>query len=429
MPERFQAAALVASPCYPSSVIWSDENLVAVASGHLVTIVNPATPFGPRGLITLPANKPFPIGLIKREDLLSPCMLPISLTREIRPCARSISWSPTGFAPNGGCLLAVCTTQGRVKVYRMPFCDYSAEWIEVADISESLYAYLASVSFGESGILSLRDAEEHSGEAHPNQTGMDGQLVVGSETQYMPRKRQKIENNVQDLVSVAKHKEMHSKRKSSKKVPKHCSISLITAEQYTCRSSMLSSLVVVWSPTLRLTSVVGETSPSNLLGGLSVLAVGAKPGRISFWRIHEPQQYSCTDAGDALDLSLIGFLQAHDFWVTAVNWSLYESDISNPQLVLATGSSNGSVKIWKACGKELIKPSKLDHAPFDLLKEVVTSGCSPISVLTLFVPKNSQGTMLLAIGKGSGSVEVWIGDLCTSKFEKVGCFNAHEQIV
>lgn len=200
---------------------------------------------------------------------------------------------------------------------------------------------------------------------------------------------------MQDLVSVAKHKEMHSKRKSSKKVPKHCSISLITAEQYTCRSSMLSSLVVVWSPTLRLTSVVGETSPSNLLGGLSVLAVGAKPGRISFWRIHEPQQYSCTDAGDALDLSLIGFLQAHDFWVTAVNWSLYESDISNPQLVLATGSSNGSVKIWKACGKELIKPSKLDHAPFDLLKEVFISFRIMHYLFSVFTDNGRIGLVLL----------------------------------
>lgn len=59
----------------------------------------------------------------------------------------------------------------------------------------------------------------------------------------------------------------------------------------------------------------------------------------------------------------------------------------------------------------------------------MTSGCSPISVLTLFVPKNSQGTVVLAIGKGSGSVEVWIGDLHTSKFDKFGCFSAHEQIV
>ena len=29
------------------------------------------------------------------------------------------------------CLLAVCTSEGCVKLYRPPFCDFSAEWIEV----------------------------------------------------------------------------------------------------------------------------------------------------------------------------------------------------------------------------------------------------------------------------------------------------------
>lgn len=156
---------------------------------------------------------------------------------------------------------------------------------------------------------------------------------------------------MRDLVCVANHEEMHSKREPSKKAPKHHSISLITAEQYNSRSSMLSSLVVAWSPTLQLTSVVG-TSPSNLLGSISVLAVGAKSGRISFWRIDEPQQHSCMDAGDSLGPQLIGILQAHDFWVTAVNWSLYQSDISNPQLVLATGSSNG---------RSVLMPINLTH--------------------------------------------------------------------
>ena len=36
---RFQAATLVALPSYPNSIAWSDENLIAVASGHLVTIL------------------------------------------------------------------------------------------------------------------------------------------------------------------------------------------------------------------------------------------------------------------------------------------------------------------------------------------------------------------------------------------------------
>ena len=29
------------------------------------------------------------------------------------------------------CLLAVCTTDARVKLYREPFCDYMPEWVEV----------------------------------------------------------------------------------------------------------------------------------------------------------------------------------------------------------------------------------------------------------------------------------------------------------
>nr|GFA79476.1 transducin/WD40 repeat-like superfamily protein [Tanacetum cinerariifolium] len=99
----FQAVPLVASPSYSNSIAWSDENLLAVASGHLVTILNPAMPSGPKGLITIiPSPKPFPIGVILPNDLLSPFMLPACLSRDIRPCVRSISWSPLGFAPNAG---------------------------------------------------------------------------------------------------------------------------------------------------------------------------------------------------------------------------------------------------------------------------------------------------------------------------------------
>jgi sugar lactone lactonase YvrE len=39
MASRFQAVALVASPSYPNSIAWSDDNFIAVASAHLVTIL------------------------------------------------------------------------------------------------------------------------------------------------------------------------------------------------------------------------------------------------------------------------------------------------------------------------------------------------------------------------------------------------------
>ncbi|RWW20124.1 hypothetical protein BHE74_00015043, partial [Ensete ventricosum] len=152
MASHWQAVPLVASPSYPNSIAWSNENLVAVASGHIVTIVgdgysllhvsihffivfpqNPALLDGPRGLITLSPNKPFPLGVVRREDLLTPCLMPTCLSRDTRPCARSISWSQPGFASNSGCLLAVCTSEGRIKLYRAPFCEFRAEWVEVSN--------------------------------------------------------------------------------------------------------------------------------------------------------------------------------------------------------------------------------------------------------------------------------------------------------
>lgn len=37
--------------------------------------------------------------------------------------------------------------------------------------------------------------------------------------------------------------------------------------------------------------------------------------------------------------------------------------------------------------------------------------------------------MLLAVGKGSGSFEVWICDVSNSKFDKFGSYDAHDNVV
>lgn len=39
MASLFQSTVLFGAPSYPNAISWSDENLVAVASGHLVTIL------------------------------------------------------------------------------------------------------------------------------------------------------------------------------------------------------------------------------------------------------------------------------------------------------------------------------------------------------------------------------------------------------
>uniref|UniRef100_A0A5B6YNM7 Transcription factor IIIC 90kDa subunit N-terminal domain-containing protein n=2 Tax=Davidia involucrata TaxID=16924 RepID=A0A5B6YNM7_DAVIN len=440
-------------------------------------------PFGPRGLITIPASKPFPIGVIEKKDLLSGCLLPTCLSRDLRPCVRSISWSPIGFASNSGCLLAVCTTEGCVKLYRMPFCEFSAEWVEVMDISEMLYNYLASIRFGELGVPSsefsdeqasqlyiehghvddlpisvlrkkykrrrqnalavinkdsgtLGDQSSCSGNNRDANPGSTGKLITAfKEVAVFPHEGSSVEgveiisdnlkeNNLHQIVSVP-----NTKVKPLKKIPVKCNLPLITADQYASRSAMLSSLVVAWSPILQLTSGIGPVLPNNLPNCCSLLAVGGKSGKISFWRILEPQCYSVMHSRDPTAGLLVGLLQAHNTWITTIGWALYMSDALNSQLLLATGSSDGSVKIWLGHSGELLKSSEVNHAPFSLLKEVITCDSVPVSVLSLIVPRQSSRKMLLAVGKGSGSFEVWICNISANKFDRAGSYDAHDHIV
>ncbi|KAE8688353.1 hypothetical protein F3Y22_tig00110988pilonHSYRG00452 [Hibiscus syriacus] len=222
MASRFQAITLVDSPSYPNSIAWSDENLIAVASGHLVTILNPALPFGPRGLISIPKTEPYPIVVVKGEDLASGCLLPTTLSRDPPRSVRSISWSHLGMAPNPGCLLAVCTTEGRVKLYHPPFFDFCAGWIEVLGITDRLYDYLASISFEDPDIP----------------------LSEISNSRSMKSEGRKSSHQTVPAIQTG--------GRPDKKIPEVCSLPLITADQYASRSAMLSSLVVSWSPLLKL---------------------------------------------------------------------------------------------------------------------------------------------------------------------------------
>ncbi|XP_021300458.1 uncharacterized protein LOC110428852 isoform X2 [Herrania umbratica] len=464
MASRFQAATLVASPSYPNSIAWSDENLIAVASGHIVTILNPALPFGPRGLVTVPKSEPYPIGVVKKEDLLSGCLLPTTLSREPRPCVRSISWSNLGMAPNSGCLLAVCTTEGHVKLYCPPFRDFCAEWIEVLDITDSLYDYLASISFKEPNIpptemsneqVSDHPADSVSGkERKRRRVNTSGIRNFGLETscdQTPCYKDSKDVNAGSSPSSEAKGqgpckvlstksgrqigKSSHqtvpaikSKGKFAKKMHEICSLPLITADQYASHSAMLSSLVVAWSPMLKLSSDMCLVPENNSSNWFSLLAVGAKSGKISFWRIHAPEYYSIEQSGAPTAVELIGILQVHNSWVTAISWALLASDSSNPQVLLATGSSDGSVRIWIGHGEELLKSFEVNNAPFYLLNEIININAVPVSVLSL-MPSQSLHKILLAVGKGSGAFEVWIGDISVKKFNRAGSYDAHDQVV
>ncbi|OMO97783.1 hypothetical protein COLO4_14362 [Corchorus olitorius] len=469
MASRFQAATLVASPSYPNSVAWSDENLIAVASGHLVTILNPALPFGPRGLITVPKSEPYPIGVVKEEDLLSGTLLPTTLSREPRVCVRSISWSNLGMAPNAGCLLAVCTTEGRVKLYCPPFCDFSAEWIEVWDITDRLYDYLESISFEEQDIppseISHVPGPDHGSLDGPPDSVLEkghkrkrvntsGIRNFGSETSCDQLSCYKKGKDVNAGPSGSSNAEgpcppkalnsksggligksscqtvpaIKSRGRYAKRIPENSSLPLITADQYASRNAMLSSLIVAWSPLLKLSSETCPVPENNSSNQFSLLAVGAKSG-ISCWRIHAPQCYTIEQSKVSNAVELIGILQAHNSWVTTISLALLSSsDSSNPQVLLASGSSDGSVRIWIGHGQELLKSSEVNNAPFYLLEEIINMNAVPVSVLSL-MPSLSLQKMLLAVGKGSGAFELWIGDTSGKKFKTGGSYDAHDQVV
>ncbi|KAF3432745.1 hypothetical protein FNV43_RR23847 [Rhamnella rubrinervis] len=428
MAYSFQAVSMVGAVSYPNAIAWSDENLIAVASGHLVTILNPALPLTPRGLVTMSTADPFPIGIVDRNDLLSACLLPISLSRDTRPCVRSISWSPIGLAPNAGCLLAVCTTEGRVKLYRSPFCDFCAEWVEVMDVSNRLYDYLANISFGEPEVCTLKDSDEHATENRRADEASDfvskrGRKWRKASLLHTDSSPQLKENNSSQFVSSSK-----SNAKSLKKIPENCTLPLISADKYASRCAMLSSLVVAWSPVLQLSPKKFCSVPQNG-SSVSLLAIGGKSGQVSVWRVSVPEYFSTEHGRVPITATIITLLQAHKSWTTTISWALLSSYSSNPQVLLATGSSDGSVKIWLAYNEQLLKSTDANHASFSLLKEVVTVDTVPVSVLSLTVPAESSDKMLLAVGKASGSFEVWIHDISGSKFNKVGSYNAHDHVV
>ncbi|KAL9831780.1 putative transcription factor WD40-like family [Arabidopsis thaliana] len=430
MASRFQEASLVTSPSYPNAVAWSSENLIAVAAGHLVIIINPALPTGPRGLITISDAELYQIGRVRSQDLLTGGLLPSSLKRERSPCVRSLSWSEIGMSPNHGCLLAVCTAEGRVKLYRPPYSDFCAEWVEIVDISKMLYENLSSMNFGESKnpstSLSKDQVVEHDHEEDERISSLKA------------RKRRKTsanninlhEKNYTDRASCSKqdsqaeHNASNGQdRRSLPKALKKCSQE-ISPQTYVSREALLSSHSVAWSSLLRFSS---ESSCGNMLR-FSLLAIGSKSGSVSIWKVHAPECYHIERSNVSPMVELTAIVQAHSSWVSTMSWGIFGCDSSNPQVVLVTGSCDGSVKIWMSNKEDLQKSVEVYKSSFFLLKEVVA--VNPVQVSTLsFVVSNHYNAMHLAIGKGSGSFEVWKCEISTRKFEQIVSTNAHNQVV
>lgn len=199
---------------------------------------------------------------------------------------------------------------------------------------------------------------------------------------------------------------------------------LISAQQYASRSAMLLSLVVAWSPVIKPSHKVHSHQNSSV----SVLAIGTKSGKVSFWKVNVPECYSLAECTVPTRVLLVGILQAHNSWINCISWMLFDSDSSNPKVLLATGSTDGSVRIWQCYCEELLASSDSNFASFSLLKEVISGEGMP-TLLSLYAPNLPVHKLFLAIGRGSGSLEIRIFNLSSCEFDNVRLYNAHDHVV
>ncbi|KAI3974981.1 hypothetical protein MKX01_005092, partial [Papaver californicum] len=236
----------------------------------------------------------------------------------------------------------------------------------------------------------------------------------------------KIESSNRKLLEIVEVQSQKFIEKPLKSTRGSGTRSLLSAEKYASRSSMLASVIVAWSPTLHLSSEIYPNSQIRPSNDCAILAVGGKIGKISFWRIHEPHCYSVQQSTDSVDAVLVGLIQAHNTWITAICWELSAEALEH-QVLLVTGSSDGSVRIWLGDTEAMLTSSEVNSAPFSLLKEVTAAAPSPVSMLSL--TSRSTGKMSLAVGRGSGILELWICDTTNCKFQFAGLYNAHGQVV
>jgi hypothetical protein len=158
---------------------------------------------------------------------------------------------------------------------------------------------------------------------------------------------------VKDATDLGKGQCQETPVKSSAKVTRKRSrndlSSVISADQYAARSGLLASLVVAWSPTVKSSLEGDGSSLGSSSSSSAILAVGAKSGKVSLWRVLEPQFYTIEHCLQPSEVRFIGLLQAHKSWVTAASWAIctvnisgkMDVDSSSNKLLLATGSSDG----------------------------------------------------------------------------------------
>eukprot|EP00850_Spirogloea_muscicola_P001205 SM000004S15075 [mRNA] locus=s4:1081194:1093697:+ [translate_table: standard] len=124
----------------------------------------------PRSFVRCPQHSKAPDlgGTVDPNSLGAQSLLPAFLSRNPATVVRSIAWSPQGYTPLGGCLLAVCTTDGHVRLYSAPQRKLAIEWDEVADLSEVELAACRMSGFADARpAVELFQREDHAASFSP----------------------------------------------------------------------------------------------------------------------------------------------------------------------------------------------------------------------------------------------------------------------
>lgn len=119
-----QASAwLYTAPVQPDSLVWSQDDLLAVAAGPAVVVLNPYDMKGPRSYINFSkrGNAAASHPQCTPEEPDSSLKYALSCMRTERlnefswaPHVKSIAWSPSGCGPDGVCLLATVLSDHQV---------------------------------------------------------------------------------------------------------------------------------------------------------------------------------------------------------------------------------------------------------------------------------------------------------------------------
>lgn len=108
------------APCPVDAVKWSEDNLIAVVSGHTAVIASPADITGPRAFISIDtALNPVQLDCKPKEHedsvSLGLACLAEAGTAIVNPrTIRAVCWSPAGCGATGTCLLTIVTSDGKV---------------------------------------------------------------------------------------------------------------------------------------------------------------------------------------------------------------------------------------------------------------------------------------------------------------------------